>query len=150
MGPANPTSTPYLTMAGKLSDREYREFEEALARFVAAARNRGAEVLVVLFPDAVQLEDPHLQALNRYLETVTGKIGVPFLDVTPLLEQEANPSSLYLFPHDAHNSPKGLRIIAAAIAHKLEALRWLGAPSERARPELTASLPRPPGGGAQD
>ena len=70
--------------------------------------------------------------------------------MTPLLEQEANPSSLYLFPHDAHNSPKGLRIIAAAIAHKLEALRWIGGPSERVRPELTASLPRPPGGGAQD
>ncbi len=136
MGPANPTSRHYMTMAGKLTEREYREFEKALTRFVATARNSGAEVLVVLIPDAVQLKDPHLQAVNRYLQDMTGELGVPFLDVTPQLEREADPSSLYLFPHDAHNSPKGLRIIAAAIADKLTALRWVGAPDEQAPPAV--------------
>ena len=97
-----------------------------MTEFVTKARGAGAEVLVVLIPDAVQLDDPHLQAVNRYLKSVTGKIGVAFLDVTPVLEQERDYACLYLFPHDAHNSPKRLRLIAESIAGKLEELGWIG------------------------
>ena len=43
-------------------------------------------------------------------------MGVPFVDVTPVLEAEDDHPSLYLFPVDAHNSPKGLKLIAKSIS----------------------------------
>ncbi len=122
MGRANPTNKVYRIMADKLTEREHQEFERTLREFVNTARGASVGMLVVMFPDSIQLGDAHLQAVNRYVKGVTGRIGVPFLDLTPILEQEEDHASLYLFPHDAHNSPKGLRLVAEAIADKLEAL----------------------------
>jgi hypothetical protein len=60
-----------------------------------------------------------MQTVNRIVERMCASLGVPFLDVTPMLEADGDPASLYLFPIDAHNSPKGLTIIAKAIVDKL-------------------------------
>lgn len=118
-GPANPTDLNYRTMAGRLNPQIYSEFKEALRKFVDIAAAADTRVLVVMIPDSVQLGDPHMQAVNRTVRDAAEQIGVPFLDVTPVLEREDDPGSLYLFPVDAHNSPKGLRVIAEAIAAKL-------------------------------
>ncbi|MBW2118508.1 MAG: SGNH/GDSL hydrolase family protein, partial [Deltaproteobacteria bacterium] len=72
--------------------------------------------LVIMIPDSVQLNEPDMQAVNRFVEQVCGEVGVPFIDMTPVLEAEDDHPSLYLFPIDAHNSPKGLKLIAKSIA----------------------------------
>ena len=38
------------------------------------------------------------------------------VDMTPVLEAEDDLESLYLFPIDGHNSPKGLMLIGKSIA----------------------------------
>ena len=67
-----------------------------------------------------------MQAVNRFLEETCRKIGVPFVDTTPSLESAENYSSLYLFPVDAHGSPKGLELIAKTIADRVMELRIFG------------------------
>ncbi|MGH8558027.1 MAG: hypothetical protein ACRESZ_11305 [Methylococcales bacterium] len=58
--------------------------------------------------------------MNTFITRVADVSNMPFLDLTPILENQDDPESLYLFPDDAHNSPKGLRIIAEAISNTLE------------------------------
>lgn len=109
----------YRIMTGSLGRKKSGEFSAALRNFVTTARNAGAKVLAVYIPDSVQLGEPNLQASNRFVEQVSRELAVPFVDTTPFLEVEKDRDSLYLFPFDAHNSPAGLKIIAAAIADKL-------------------------------
>ena len=73
----------------------------------------------------MQLNEPHLQTVNRFVQHVCNGINVPFLDLTPILESEEDHGSLYLFPFDAHNSPKGLRVIGQALADQIIKLRPL-------------------------
>ncbi len=117
IGPSNPTNEYYRIMTGKLEQRKYSEFAAALEWFVEMVREAGAEALVVMIPDSVQLNEPDLQEVNRFVERMCGEIRVPFVDVTPFLEPGGE--SLYLFPFDAHNNPKGLRVIATVIADKI-------------------------------
>jgi hypothetical protein len=124
-GPENPTDINYKIMSGKGEKRKYMEFSETLRQFVIAADDGGARVLVVLIPDSVQLNDSHMQAVNRFVEQTCREIGVPFVDSTPALEGEEDHRSLYLFPFDAHNSPKGLRLIAQTIADRIISLHLL-------------------------
>jgi len=118
-GPANPTDLNYMIMSGKIKKTRYIEFSKALKQFAITADKEGARVLVVLIPDSVQLNDPHMQAVNRFVEQVCVELKIPFIDVTPILEAQEDHISLYLFPFDAHNSPKGLQLIAKSIADQI-------------------------------
>jgi len=115
-GPSNPTNHNYIIMSGKMEKQRCKEFLDALKQFVVTAKDAGARVLVIMIPDSVQLNEPDMQAVNRFVEQVCGEVGVPFIDMTPVLEAEDDHPSLYLFPIDAHNSPKGLKLIAKSIA----------------------------------
>lgn len=117
-GPSNPTDENYRIMSGKYDKEKYSEFSKALQKFVSSASQAQSKVLVVLIPDSVQLHDPHMQAVNRFVDGLCRTLQIPFLDLTPFLEAEKDPASLYLFPIDAHNSPKGLRLIAEAIVRQ--------------------------------
>jgi len=124
-GPANPTNANYMIMSGKIKKRKYIEFSEALQQFAITADKEGARVLVVLIPDSVQLNDPHMQAVNRFVEQVCVELKIPFIDVTPILEGQEDHNPLYLFPFDAHNSPKGLQLIAKSIGDQITKLGLL-------------------------
>lgn len=124
-GPSNPTDVNYRIMSGKIEKEKYVDFSNKLKKFVRTANDAGVKVLVVFIPDSVQLGDFRMQAVNRFLKRVCGEIGVPFLDVTPFLESEDNYSSLYLFPVDAHGTPKGLGLIAKSIADQIVRLGLL-------------------------
>lgn len=124
-GPSNPTDVNYRIMSGKIEKEKYVDFSNKLKKFVQTANDAGVKVLVVFIPDSVQLGDFRMQAVNRFLKRVCGEIGVPFLDVTPFLESEDNYSSLYLFPVDAHGTPKGLGLIAKSIADQIVRLGLL-------------------------
>lgn len=124
-GPANPTNKNYKIMSGKAEKQQYVDFAETLKKFVELANTKGVKVLVAMIPDSVQLNEPHLQTVNRFVQRVCNSIKVPFLDLTPILESEEDRSSLYLFPFDAHNSPKGLRLIGQTLADQIIRLRLL-------------------------
>jgi len=118
-GASNPTDVNYRIMSGKIEKERYAEFSKKLKRFVQTANDAGVKVLVVFIPDSVQLGDFQMQAVNRFLKQICSEIGVPFLDVTPFLESEENYASLYLFPVDAHGTPKGLGLIAKSIEDEI-------------------------------
>jgi hypothetical protein len=108
-------------MSGEMKKEKYVAFSETLQQFVKTARDQGVEVLIALIPDSIQLDDFHLQAMNRFVDKVCNENGIQFIDLTPFLEREEDHLSLYLFPYDAHNSPKGLQVIANSLAtHVLE------------------------------
>lgn len=126
-GPENPTDFNYRIMTGKFEKQRYVEFAAVLGEFASAAREAGSEVLVVMIPDSVQLNEPDMQVVNRYVAAAASDHGLPFVDVTPFLEAQDDPGSLYLFPYDAHNSEKGQRLIAEAISARILALDLLPA-----------------------
>jgi hypothetical protein len=63
--------------------------------------------------------------MNRVVDQLCSENGIPFIDLTPFLEAEKDHLSLYLFPYDAHNSPRGLRVIAKSIAKHIVELKLL-------------------------
>ena len=109
-------------MYGKLEERKYIEFEDTLNKFVETAKNANCDVLVAYIPDAVQLHDLEGQEINRFIKRICQKMGIPFVDITPKFEMDSDPSSLYLFPLDAHTSPKGHKLIAESIVEKIKKL----------------------------
>ena len=125
LGPSNPSDYNYRIMSGKLEEEKYIEFFNSLKLFVSSAGSAGCNVLVVLIPDAVQLNDPHMQALNHLVMQACNDMDVPFTDMTKVLERQEDWGSLYMFPFDAHNSPKGLRLIGKSIAEKIIELHLL-------------------------
>lgn len=118
-GPAHPETNWYKIMYGKLPKQVYRDFADTLHEFVRACEAADIRVLIAMIPDGAQLHDPERQAVNRFVELTCREIAVPFVDVTKRFEKEEDPRTLYLFPLDAHTSPKGHRLIAESIAAEI-------------------------------
>jgi lysophospholipase L1-like esterase len=97
-----------------------------LARTVSLCRERGARVLVVCFPFAVQLEDAEARSTpQRVLAEWAHENGVPFLDLLPALAAHCagtgeRPADLFL-DHD-HFSPRGHALVAELLAPEIAAL----------------------------
>lgn len=133
---SDPDNFLYKIMSGKLDEKKSMEFSNTLGNFVVTARSAGTRMLIVYIPDSVQLGEPNLQVSNRIVERMSRELTMPFVDTTSFLETEDDRESLYLFPFDAHNSPKGLKIIAGAIADKVAELGLLAYPqSDSAAPQ---------------
>jgi len=107
-------------MYGKLEEQKYAEFKKAFKAFVQISEASGAGVLAVMIPDAAQLHEPDRQAINRFVRQVCLETDVPFIDLTPAFEAEEDPRTLYMFPIDAHTSPRGHHLIAKSIAGGIE------------------------------
>ena len=124
-GPAHPGSNWYQIMYGKLPKNIYSDFADTLHKFIRICEAVNTQVLVVLIPDAAQMHEPERQEVNLFVAQTCKKIGVPFVDVTKRFEKEEDPRTLYLFPLDAHTSPKGHRLIADSIFEQIEELQLL-------------------------
>ncbi|MGD8509314.1 MAG: SGNH/GDSL hydrolase family protein, partial [Syntrophobacterales bacterium] len=124
-GPAHPESTWYPIMYGKLPKDIYSDFAETLHTFMRICETANIQVLVVLIPDAAQMHEPERQEVNLFVAQTCKDIGVPFVDVTKRFEKEEDPRTLYLFPLDAHTSPKGHRLIADSIFEQLQERKLL-------------------------
>jgi lysophospholipase L1-like esterase len=124
-GPAHPESTWYPIMYGKLPKDIYSDFAETLHTFMRICETANIQVLVVLIPDAAQMHEPERQEVNLFVAQTCKDIGVPFVDVTKRFEKEEDPRTLYLFPLDAHASPKGHRLIADSIFEQLQERKLL-------------------------
>lgn len=90
---------------------------------------------MALIPDAAQLGEPHLQAVNQRVAEACAAAGVAFVDLTEVFEAQNDSESLYLFPIDAHTSPKGNRLIAETLAACIVKKHLLGPEAERPRAE---------------
>jgi lysophospholipase L1-like esterase len=123
---ADSKSKWHRTVYGKLEKEKYTEFRETLEKFILTSRSVGTQVIALMIPDAGQLQDPDKQAINRFFGRTCHELGVPFIDVTARFETEKNPESLYLFPIDAHTSPKGHRLIAETIAQCIQEFEFFG------------------------
>ena len=107
---------------GKLEEQKYSDFSNTFDQFVSTTKTIGSKLVVLMIPDASQLHDPERQHINRFVEHVCVKNDIPFIDATPLFEIEADPDTLFLYPFDAHISPKGHRIIAELLKDKISAM----------------------------
>lgn len=124
-GPAHPESNWYQIMYGKLPKNIYSDFAETLYTFIRICETVNTQVIVVLIPDAAQLHEPDRQKVNLFVAQICKDIGVPFVDVIKRFEKEEDPRTLYLFPLDAHTSPKGHRLIADSIFEQIKELKLL-------------------------
>lgn len=137
VGPENPSHEYYRAQTGRLSKRQYREFQTALREFGAMAATHGIPVMVMYIPDASQLHERERQHANQFVKEAALAAGVHFVDTTPAFEREPDAGDLYLFPLDAHTSPKGHRLMAQVLAEAI-AERSLGSRSGgNNEPELT-------------
>ena len=134
-GPAHPETTWYKIMYGTLPKQTYFDFSQTLKEFIRTCEAADIQPIIVLIPDAAQLHDPERQAVNRFVKDTCREIGVPLVDVTERFEKEKDPRTLYLFPLDAHTSPKGHRLIAESIFQKLQELKT----REKNRGKITSS-----------
>ena len=114
-----PTHDWYKIMYGLLDHETYSLFSKTLSDFVETARGIESNVLVLMIPDAAQMHDKERQHINRYVKSECDRLNVPYIDATHAFETEADTNSLYLFPADAHISPKGYRIIADLLYEKV-------------------------------
>jgi lysophospholipase L1-like esterase len=122
-GPAHPETTWYQIMYGKLPKQSYLDFAQTLDLFIRTCEAANIQSLIVLIPDAAQLHEHARQAVNRFVEENCREIGVPLVDATESFERDKDPRTLYLFPFDAHTSPKGHRLIAESVFEKIQELR---------------------------
>ncbi len=100
---------------GTLPGAYYLRFSEGLEAMGDWAAAQGIALLVAYIPDASQLGEPQRQHINRFLARETRRLGIPFVDVTPRIEAYPDARELYLFPLDAHTSPRGHEMIAQAL-----------------------------------
>ena len=96
-----------------------------LSELNALTQDEGIKLLLVFIPDAVQIHNPQWQKINYIVREACRSQQIPFLDITTIFEKEFDIVSLYLFPIDAHTSPKGNTIIANNIYKKIKKLDWL-------------------------
>ncbi|MBI5845494.1 MAG: hypothetical protein HZB23_12595 [Deltaproteobacteria bacterium] len=94
-------------------------FSDNLMELDQAVNAKGAKFLVVLVPDAAQLNNPPMQNTNRVLEGLCRDAKIAYLDLTAVFEKEPDVSSLYLFPVDAHTSAKGDALAAQAVRRRI-------------------------------
>ncbi|MND04445.1 hypothetical protein D3C83_247140 [compost metagenome] len=62
---------------------------------------------------------------SRVLGEIAGKMGVPFVDLLPVLANAPSAEPLY-FPIDTHWTPAGHAVVAQAIEAKLREVRLDG------------------------
>jgi len=117
--------------------RGWRITERLLGRVRDRAAAVGVPVVIVGAPDALALNDAAWRermgesrarsgrfapdAPNRLLGEVANRLGVPYLDLFPILSREHERQVLY-FPVDSHWTPAGHALVARAVEEKLRQL----------------------------
>lgn len=107
----------YLMVSG--DPDEQRRHVELLSRHLARVKERAdatqATLVLMLIPDISQLRHPEVQQINRILVDTCRRLGIPFLDMTPIFEQADDPGRFYLWPRDPHTNAAGHAEMAAAL-----------------------------------
>jgi hypothetical protein len=118
-------------------------FDRALEGFATQARQHGFQPLVIYSPaaytayaDYTEFNDPALKALmgefsrklRSYLAAKTGELGLPFADMTPVLQAAARDSQgkeLLYSPQDVHYLRLGHLVVAREVDRLINTSGWL-------------------------
>lgn len=91
----------------------WKRIEPLLTEFKRQSDVHGFKLLIVCFPVAAQVEaDFVYDHPQRRLLTVAGRLGVPTLDLLPLLREARRRSAGPFFYDECHHTPEGSRRIA--------------------------------------
>jgi lysophospholipase L1-like esterase len=95
-----------------------------LGSIFSYARTKGIPAVLVVFPYTFQFADPErLSTPQRVLSRYASEIGVPVVDLLPLLADAAERSTPHeLFLDEDHLSEKGSRVVAELLADRFSAL----------------------------
>ncbi len=100
---------------GAWSPRTWPLVSSCFEQMKRLADENGFQLRVVGFPVRAQVEAAFVEDYpQRRLTELTGVLGVPFLDLLPVL-REAHASSTPLFFDHCHHTPEGNRVVAKSI-----------------------------------
>ena len=104
---------------------------DAFGRIAAMASNRGSQTAFVLMPARFQLDDGDFgrlrervqaaghelirQAATERFRTALAPLGLPMLDLLPVLQAQENPTGLF-FQRNIHLTPRGHQVVGHALA----------------------------------
>ncbi len=91
----------------------------ALADLAALCGAEGIQLVVASLPDLHQFDPYPLEAATQYIRGEAESLGLPFIDLFPVLSQEA-PATLWVSPEDTHANAKANALIAEGLARHLE------------------------------
>jgi lysophospholipase L1-like esterase len=128
----------YGTAEAPQRQRGLMETARSLERLSVIGRMKNIEVVVVLFPEALQVEPWRQASLrrligteididwrwpNRQIDSLAQLLGVPALDLTGVFARAALARDTLYFPIDGHWTPAGHELAAIAIADWLRERR---------------------------
>jgi len=127
IGGRKPDHIFYRLQTGSMDPGLYRAFGEAVDKLAAWSIRENVPVVVVFIPDASQINEPIRQSVNRTVASEMARVGIEFVDATPIFEAQPDARPLYLFPLDAHTSPSGHALIAQVLAQNATVRKLLEA-----------------------
>ena len=105
-----------------------------LKNIQSATKTHKGQLVLMYIPDIAQLHYPEWQHINRILVSITEKLDIPFLDMTPIFESDPNPGEFYFWPKDAHATPRGHEKMAEALTTLIcQALEHPNIPCDRSK-----------------
>ncbi len=101
---------------GAWSDGAWDRMAKTLAAMKMKLGQAGVPMVIVLFPVSYQVEDQRLFDFpQRKAAVIAQRMGVPLLDMLPLLREEKSRSRERLFYDQCHHTPYVSRVIAEHI-----------------------------------
>jgi hypothetical protein len=89
--------------------------DDILSRIKHICVSNGSELVLLYIPDVAQLHHHENQYINQVLAGLTHKLGILFVDMTPIFEQASALNTYYLWPKDLHTNAQGHFEIAKAL-----------------------------------
>ncbi len=121
----------YLSVSSTEVTRGLDVTRDAFDRIAALASNRGARTAIVLMPARFQVDDADYgrlreivkaaghdlvrQAATERFQAALAPLGLPTLDLLPILQSQADPSGLF-FQRNIHLTPRGHNVVGHALA----------------------------------
>jgi len=90
-------------------DRHGKAYRQAFEGLVTAVRQSGATLLVVAFPEFVQLAEGTPDLPQRFLEGLCREHGVPYLDLLPVYRTVGSAEQLYLLASEPTDGPESTK-----------------------------------------
>ncbi len=121
-----PVSLDFMESVYDSDGKYFREWKEAVANF-GNLNKRGTPVLFIIYPWPIYTDmdkgKPYpYYPLHRQVERVLRNNGIPYVDVTPVLNAHGNLHDFWATPMDFHLNAEAHAIVADAILSDVEAL----------------------------
>lgn len=121
------------------SPAELAWLERLYAQMASDARARDAQLAVVVFPYATQLEPEASDRLQEKLRELGARADVPVIDLLPAFRRAARESDEPLFLDLWHPTARGHRVAARALLHELACAGLVPLAAKGCAPALSPS-----------